>query len=105
MITFAFSWVALLILVVSVLLPVITGFVTTRVTSSSRKAVVLAVLSAVTGFSTELLNALQSNVTYDAFTGLLTAITVFIVAVAMYFGFWKPTGIAVKAQNVGGIVK
>jgi len=105
MLTFTFSWLALLVLLVSVLLPVITGFVTTRFTSGSKKAVVLALLSAITGFGTEVMNAVQNASTYDVFTGLVSAITVFIVAVAMYFGLWKPTGIAERAQDVGGIVK
>jgi hypothetical protein len=53
----------------------------------------------------ELLNALQEGVPYDVFAGLVTAITVFIIAVALHFGLWKPTGVAAKVQGETGLIK
>lgn len=105
MLQFAFSWVGILTLVVTVILPILTGLVTTRLTSSGKKAVVLALLSALTGFGAELLNALTNGQVYDVFTGLLTAFTAFLIAVALHFGFWKPVGASEAAQSVGGFVK
>ena len=60
----------------------------------------LAVLSAVTGMLTELAAAMTAGVAYDLGTGLVLALTAFLVAVAMYFGLWKPTTVTAKAQNV-----
>jgi hypothetical protein len=105
MLTFIFSWVTLLTLIVGTVLPVLVALVTTRVTSSGKKAVLLAVLSAITGLLSELLNALQAGVSYDLFAGLVTAVTVFIVAVALHFGLWKPTGVAAKVQGDKGLVR
>jgi hypothetical protein len=100
-VAFAPSWVQLLTLLVTVVLPILVGLVTQRETNSGRKAVILAVLSAVTGFGSELLSALVQGQTYDAAAGLFTAVTALIVAIALHFGIYKPTGIAGKAQDVG----
>ena len=87
-------------LIVSTVLPILTGLVTTRVTSSAWKAVILAGLAAVTGLGTELLASINAGTTYDLGNGLILALTSFLVAVAMHFGLWKPTTVAEKAQNV-----
>lgn len=104
MLTFTFSWVLVLTLLVSTVLPVLVALVTSRVTSSGKKAVALAVLSAITGFLSELLAALEAGAPYDIFTGLVTAVGVFIVAVALHFGLWKPTGVASKVQGDRGLI-
>lgn len=104
MLQFTYSWIGVLTLVVTVVLPIITGLITTRVTGSGVKAVVLALLSAITGFGSELLNALVTATPYDVFTGLLTAFTAFLIAVAMHFGLWKPTGVSAKAQGDKGLL-
>ena len=87
-------------LIVSTVLPILTGLVTTRVTHSGVKAVILAGLAAITGLGTELLNSIQAGKTYDLGTGLILALTAFLVAVAMHFGLWKPTTVAEKAQSI-----
>ena len=87
-------------LIVSTVLPILTGLVTTRVTSGAWKAVILALLAAVTGLGTELLASIQAGTTYDLGTGLILALTAFLVAVSMHFGLWKPTTVSAKAQNV-----
>jgi divalent metal cation (Fe/Co/Zn/Cd) transporter len=101
MIEFTFSWVAILTLLVSTILPILVGLVTKVVTSAAKKATLLALLSAATGLGSELLNALTSHTAYDLFVGLVTFVTVFIVGVALHYGFWKPTGVALAAQKVG----
>ncbi|AWY04494.1 membrane protein [Microbacterium phage Gilda] len=87
-------------LIVSTVLPILVGLVTTRVTNSSVKAVVLAALAAVTGLLTELLASINAGTAYDLGNGLVFALTAFLVAVAMHFGLWKPTTVSEKAQNV-----
>lgn len=87
-------------LIVSTVLPILTGLVTTKVTSGGTKAVVLAALAAITGLGTELLSSIQSGTQYDIGTGIILALTAFLISVAMHFGLWKPTTVAAKAQNV-----
>jgi hypothetical protein len=87
-------------LLVSTVLPIIVGLVTTRVTHSGVKAVLLAVLAAVTGLLTELLAAVNAGTAYDLGTGLVLALTAFLIAVAMHYGLWKPTTVSAKAQDM-----
>ena len=87
-------------LLVSTILPILTGLVTTRVTSSAIKAIILAGLSALTGLLTELMASINAGTAYDLGNGLVLALTAFLVAVAMHFGLWKPTTVADKAQGV-----
>ena len=86
-------WLALLI---NVLLPVIVGLVTTRVTSAGTKAVLLLALSGVSGFLTELAHPVDG---WDAGTAAVLALVAFGTAVLSHFGLWKPTGVAGKAQD------
>ena len=104
MLSFQFDWVLLLSIVVTALLPIITAWVTTAVASPRTKAIVLAALSAITGFGAELLNALQTGTAYEVFGGLLNAFVVFVVAVATYFGFWRATQVPAKVNATGGFI-
>ena len=104
-ISFTPDWVLLLSAVVTVLLPILTAWVTKAVASSKVKAIVLAALSAITGFGTELLNALQTGTSYEIFQGLINAGIVFVVAVASYFGFWRTTQVPAKVNASGGFIK
>lgn len=87
-------------LLVSTVLPILVGLVTTRVTSSGVRAGALAALAAITGLLTELLASINAGVAYDLGSGLVLALTAFIVAVAMHYGLWKPTTVSAKAQSV-----
>jgi len=87
-------------LIVSTILPLLTGLVTTRVTNGSVKAVILAALAAATGLGTELLASVQAGTTYDLGTGLVLALTAFLVGVGMHFGIWKPVGASAGAQTL-----
>lgn len=85
---------------VSTVLPIVVGLVTTKVTNSGLKAVLLAGLAAITGLLTELLNSINAGVPYDLGLGLVLALTAFIIAVALHYGLWKPTTVSAKAQDV-----
>lgn len=87
--------VAALTLLVTVLLPVLVGLVTKATTSPGAKAVLLAVLSAITGVASALI---QAEGAVDLYPLALNAISVFVIAVATYYGLWKPTTVAAKAQ-------
>lgn len=87
-------------LLVSTVLPLLVGLVTTRVTAPGVKAVLLAALALLTSLLTELGVAISNGATYDVGQGLLLAIPTFLIAVGMHYGLWKPTTTSTKAQNV-----
>lgn len=86
-------------LIISTVLPLLVGLVTTRVTRPGLKAVLLAALAAITGLITELGAAVNAHTTFDAGTALLLALGAFIVAVGLHYGLWKPTGATAAAQS------
>ena len=88
-------WLGLLI---SVVLPVLVGLVTTRVTHAGSKAVLLLGLTTANGFLVELANPGPG---WDAGTALVLALVSFATAVLAHFGLWKPTGVSGKAQDSG----
>lgn len=83
-------------LAISVALPVLVGLVTTRVTSPGVKAVLLLALTALNGFLVELTNAGDG---YSVGTAVILWAVSFATGVLMHFGFWKPVGVADKAQD------
>lgn len=87
-------------LLVSTVLPLLVGLVTTRVTHGGVKAALLALLALVTSLLTELGVAVSNGETYDLGQGLLLAIPTFLIAVGMHYGLWKPTTASTKVQNV-----
>lgn len=88
-------------LVVAFVLPVVVGLVTTRVTSSSIRAWLLAGLTLVTSLLVELGRAIEAAVTYDLGVALLAALPAFVISVSTYYGLWRPTGVTDAAQRVG----
>jgi len=86
-------WLGLLI---SVVLPVLVGLVTTRVTHAGTKAVLLLALTAANGFLVELANPGPG---WDAGTALVLTLVSFGVATLSHFGLWKPTGVSARAQD------
>lgn len=86
---------------VSTVLPLLVGLVTTSDTNPRLKAILLAALAAVTGLLTELGATWSTGTTYDLGVGLLTALTAFLAAVGLHFGLYKPTGLSAKLQAVG----
>ncbi|MYZ38350.1 MULTISPECIES: hypothetical protein [unclassified Streptomyces] len=88
-------WLGLLI---SVVLPVLVGLVTTRVVNAGVKATLLLALSTLNGFLVEL-GAPGDD--YSVGTAAVLALVSFATGVLMHFGLYKPTGIAGRAQDVG----
>jgi len=86
-------WIGLL---VSVVLPVLVGLVTTRVTHAGGKAVLLLALSSLNGLLVEYANPGPG---YDVGTAVVLALVSFGTAVLAHFGLWKPAGVAGKAQD------
>ncbi|GAA0199483.1 hypothetical protein GCM10009526_22690 [Glutamicibacter creatinolyticus] len=88
-------------LLAAVVFPLLVGLVTKRATDPGRKAVLLAALSVLISLCTELAAALEAGTTYNLGMALLTGLGSFLVAVAMHYGLWKPTGVADKLQAFG----
>lgn len=86
-------WLGLL---ASVVLPVLVGLVTTRVTSAGVKSVLLLALSTATGFVTEYA---APGPGYDVGTAVVLALVAFGTGVLVHFGLWKPVGVSGKAQD------
>jgi hypothetical protein len=84
-------------LVVSVVLPVLVGLVTTRVTNNGIKAVLLLALSTVNGVVVEYAGPHPSG--YSVGTAAVLALVSFGTGVLSHFGFWKPTGVSGLAQD------
>lgn len=90
----------LLSMAIGLLLPVLVGLVTTRVTSGGVKATLLAGLAALSGFLTTWLAAVNSNsLDWRWQDAVFAALLTWGTAVATHFGFLIPTGLKAKAQN------
>lgn len=87
-------------LLLTVIMPIAVGLVTTRTTSGAVKAWLLASLTLVTSLLVELGSALANNAPYDLGIALLAAIPAFAISVATYYGLWKPTGVGGAAQDI-----
>jgi hypothetical protein len=87
-------WISL---VISVVLPVLVGVVTTRVTASGIKAVLLLALSAATGFLTELAGPHPAG--YRVGTAVILWLVSFGTGVLAHFGLWKPTGLTAALSD------
>lgn len=101
MIEFVIPPALLIGVLVATVLPLLVGLVTSTVTHPGKRAVILAVLSALTGLLSELGAALTEGTTYNLGTGLLTALAAFLTAVGMHFGLYKPTGADKRLQSIG----
>ncbi|SDF99615.1 hypothetical protein SAMN04487781_3238 [Cellulosimicrobium cellulans] len=100
-VAFTLDPLAVVQLCIAVVLPVLVGLVTTRVTSSGAKATLLAALSLLSSLLVELARALTDAVTYDLGVALVAALPAFVVSVATHYGLWKPVGVTDKVQAVG----
>jgi hypothetical protein len=87
-------WLGLL---VSVVLPVLVGLVTTRVTNAGVKALLLLALSTANGFVVEYAGPHDAG--YSVGTAAVLALVSFGTGVLTHFGFWKPVGVAGRAQD------
>lgn len=87
-------------LVLAVVLPILVGLVTTRVTKGSIKAWLLAGLTLVTALLTQLGAAIAAQTPFDVGLALISVIPAFAISVATYYGLWKPTGVGQAAQDV-----
>lgn len=88
--------VSFLALAATVFLPILVGLVTKASTSSATKALLLATLSAVTAIVTALI---QVEGSLDLYPVVLSAVEIFVIAVAVHYGLWKSTGVTEAVQG------
>lgn len=92
----------LLSLTLTIVLPLLVGVVTTRVTSANIKAVILLALATVKTLVEAIIAANVAGIPFEFVPVLMNLVLNFVVAVVVYFGLWKPTGTAqVVQENVG----
>src|SRR5690606_12706727 len=84
---------------VAVFLPLPVGLVTTKMTSSLAKALLLAGLNALVAVGTELVRALHEATPFDAGAALFLLLPALAIAWGAYGQLWKPTGAAAAAQR------
>jgi hypothetical protein len=85
-------------LVVGVFLPILVALVTKYQHQPQVRAVLLLVLSGVSGVLSQWLAAPGG---FDLSQAVFGAVTTFVVGVATLFGLWMPTGVNDKAKNMG----
>ncbi|WHT21032.1 hypothetical protein N8J89_08175 [Crossiella sp. CA-258035] len=99
-----FDLAQVLSLAIGTLLPVLVGLVTRWDAGARLRAVLLAALSAVSAFLSELLESVNTGTQFDAGATLLAVLGTFTVAVATHYGLWSPTGVADRAQAAPGFI-
>lgn len=99
---FALNVPQLLNLFIAVVFPLLVGVVTKKVTSGRIKSILLASISLASGLVSQALAAILAGVPFDVVGAFLTGVAAWLIAIATYEGFWKPTGVAAAVQlNVG----
>ncbi len=93
--------ISVLTLIVGTLLPILVALVTTRVTSSAIKAWLLTAFTLISTVLQALLAATVAGIPFELGAILFAAVQQFIVSIAIYYGLWKPTGIAGSVQDIG----
>lgn len=89
----------LLSLAITIVLPILVGLVTKRSTGAGVKAVLLLVLAAVNAVLSAWLQSVNTAAVFDWIPVVYTTAVNFLIAVAMHFGLWRPTGVADAAQD------
>jgi hypothetical protein len=98
--TFSLDAAVVIQLLLTIVMPIIVGLVTTRTTSGRAKAWLLAGLTLVSSVVTGIGVAINTGQPFDLGVALLLAIPQFAISVATYYGLWKPTGVGAAAQDV-----
>ena len=100
MIVFTLEPALVIQLILTVLMPIAVGLVTTRTTSGAIKAWLLAGLTLASALLTQMGAAIAGGTAFDLGLALLSTIPAFAISVATYYGLWKPTGVGQAVQDV-----
>lgn len=93
------SLTGLLSLIITVLLPLLVGLITTRTTSPAVRAILLLAFAAIKGFLEAWLQAINTDVDFAFVPVAITIAVNFVIAVVVHFGLWKPVGASAAAQR------
>lgn len=96
---FTLDLLTILQFVAATLLPIVVGLVTSKVTHSGTKAVLLAALTLATSLVAEAIRAVEAGEVYDLGTALFLALPAFATSVAFHYGLLKPAGVSEAAQE------
>lgn len=89
----------LLSLFVAVILPLMVGLLTKLGWPARTKALILIVLASVKTVVEAVIFSANEGVPFAPYPFLLTAFANLVIAIAIHFGVWKPTGVSDMAQN------
>ncbi len=99
--TYAFTsdWRGLLSVLLLIGLPLLVGLFTRPSTSARIKALALIVLAVFKGFIEAWLLAIDTGLDFAVWPAVMNSLITLIVAIALHFGVWRPTGAAAATQN------
>lgn len=86
-------------LAIAVALPILVGLLTRQSTPAGVKAVALLGFAAVKAFLEAWLAAANSATPFLWTAVAISVVVNFLIAVAVHFGLWKPTGVSAAAQR------
>lgn len=89
----------LLSLILTILLPIIVALVTKRSQPAAVKSLLLLLLAALSTFIQAWVGALSAGTPFVWTVVAYNVIVNFVIAVAVHFGLWKPTGTTDTAQD------
>jgi uncharacterized membrane protein (DUF441 family) len=91
----------LLTLAITVLIPILVGFITKRGDPKRLKALILLALTFVSTFLQAWLGALQADVPFNWVVVLYNLVVNFVISVAVQRGLWRPSGVTDTVQDMG----
>lgn len=107
MIEFTVNWILIFTFVVGTVLPLLVAIVSTKVTSSKKKGILLALFALLTSVLSGVIDALVNGTVYDLAQNFVVFGGVFAWAVVSYFGIFRATnteGVSITSsltENVG----
>jgi ethanolamine transporter EutH len=93
----------LLSMILTLILPLAVAVITTRVTSSNVKGILLLIIVAIKTLVEALISNGADYIHFAWVAFLMNLVINFAFAVMMHFGLWKPTGAAAKVQEDVGL--
>ena len=93
----------LLSMLLTVVLPLAVAVITTRVTSSRVKTILLLIVVAVKTLVEALISSGSDYINFGWVSFLMNIIINLAIAVTIHLGVWKPTGAAAKIQEDVGL--
>lgn len=91
-------------MILTLLLPLLVSIITTQVTSPRAKGLLLLLLVAIKTTVEAIVSNGNDYINFGWVPFLMNLVLNFVLAVAMYFGLWKPTNAAAFLQRNVGVI-